>query len=332
MNDLSKYEIEQLFRYIRIEKPTIDLNDESETTGTMTVSPLLKGYGITVGNSLRRVLLSSLPGAAAVSVQIACGGDQALHEFTALPGLKEDLCEVMLNVKSIIARLHSEQPKIAVIDAVGPTVITGNSFPFDPDLEIVNPDFPIATVEDGVDFHMEIQFDHGIGYVPAEQNKKKYGGRIGEIFVDSVFTPVTHVGYEVCERRVGSSLNYDQLEMRVETNGSMTPAEAIVIGAQILKAHFGMFTALAGIEDENKLVTKSQETQKEELLQKTIDELELSVRSFNCLKRAGIDTVQDLVGRSQTDLQKVRNLGSKSLVEIEQKLQELGLKLKDDEE
>ena len=333
MMEFLKQEIEPLLRCIRIDEPTIGLDDLSAKTGKMTVSPLLKGFGITVGNSLRRVLLSSLPGAAAVSASVSCNGVQALHEFTVLPGVKEDLCELLLNVKSLIVKLRSETPKTVFIDAVGPTVITGGSIPADADLEIINPELTLATVSDGAEFHMEIRFDHGIGYVPAEQNKKKYGGRIGELFVDSVFTPVTHVGYEVGESRVGSSLNYDRLEMNVETNGSLKPSEAIIIGAQILKAHFGMFTALAGINgEENKLVAKSREAQEQELLQTSIDDLELSVRSYNCLKRAGIDTVGDLAARSHTDLQKVRNLGLKSLVEIEEKLRGLGLKLKDEEE
>ena len=322
---------------IEIEKPniaTINLSEDGRN-GKFIIEPLERGYGITLGNSLRRVLLSSLPGVAVTSIKI----DNVLHEISTIPGVKEDVTEIVLNVKGITAKLHTDGPKTVLIDVTGGADVTAGDIKQDADIEILNPDHHIATVGDNVRFFMELTFDHGRGYVSQEKNKQLYlaqsqgvAAPIGTIFTDSIYTPVYNVNYTVENTRVGSNTDYDRLTLEVLTNGVIHAKEAISLGAKILNEHLNLFVDLSDEAKNIDVMVEREETIKEKLLEMTIEELDLSVRSFNCLKRAGIDTVEDLINRTEDDMMKVRNLGKKSLEEVIAKLHSLGLDLKKEEE
>ena len=323
---------------IEIEKPNITTENLSVdgTSGTFIVEPLERGYGITLGNSLRRVLLSSLPGVAVTSIKI----DGVLHEFSNLPGVLEDVTEIVLNVKGITAKLHCPGPKTVVIDVTGDHDITAGDIKQDADIEILNPDHHIATLSGNERFYMELVFDSGRGYVSQERNKQLHNEQlgmtvsapIGTIYTDSIYTPVYKVCYNVENTRVGSNTDYDKLTLDVVTNGTISAKEAISLGAKILNEHLNLFVDLSDEAKKAEIMIEREETKKEKVLEMTIEELDMSVRSFNCLKRAGIDTVEDLTNRTEEDMIKVRNLGKKSLEEVIQKLHSLGLDLKKEEE
>ena len=322
---------------IEIEKPnitTVNLSDDGRN-GKFIVEPLERGYGVTLGNSLRRVLLSSLPGVAVTNIKI----DGVLHEISTITGVKEDVCEIVLNVQGITAKLHGDSAKMAVIDMTGPCVVTAGDINQDADLEILNPDHHIATLGENVRFYMELTFDHGRGYVSQDKNKQIYtqvnqgaSAPIGTIFTDSIYTPVYNVNYTVENTRVGSNTDYDKLTLEVLTNGTISAKEAISLGAKILNEHLNLFVDLSDEAKNAEIMVEREETIKEKVLEMTIEELDMSVRSFNCLKRAGIDTVEDLTNRTEEDMIKVRNLGKKSLEEVILKLHSLGLELKKEEE
>ena len=323
---------------IEIEKPNISTVDLSEdgSHGTFIVEPLERGYGITLGNSLRRVLLSSLPGVAVTSIKI----DGVLHEFSTIPGVTEDVTEIVLNVKGITARLHCAGPKTVVIDVTGERDVTAGDIKQDSDIEILNPEHHIATVGEGERFCMELTFAAGRGYVSQERNKQLHtqilgattSAPIGTIYTDSIYTPVYNVNYTVDNTRVGNITDYDKLTLEILTNGTISAKEAISLGAKILNEHLNLFVELSEEAIKADIMVEREETIKEKVLEMTIEELDLSVRSFNCLKRASIDTVEDLVNRTEEDMIKVRNLGKKSLEEVIQKLHSLGLELKKEEE
>lgn len=309
---------------IEIEKPKIECVEISEdnTYGKFVVEPLERGYGTTLGNSLRRVLLSSLPGVAVNSIKI----DGVLHEFSTVPGVVEDVTEIILNVKGLSAKLHSEGQKIVYIDAEGEGPITAGDIKADSDVEILNPDMHIATLNGDSRFYMELVLNKSRGYVPAEKNKQA-GQPIGIIPVDSIYTPVKKVNYTVENTRVGQVTDYDKLTLEVWTDGSIKADEAISLGAKILSEHLNLFIDLSDQAKHTEIMVEKEETKKEKVLEMTIEELDLSVRSYNCLKRAGINTVEDLTNKTEDDMMKVRNLGRKSLEEVLQKLSALGLSL-----
>lgn len=311
---------------IEIERPDIVATELSEDgrRGTFVVEPLERGYGTTLGNSLRRVLLSSLPGVAATNIKI----DGVLHEISTVSGVKEDVTEIVLNVKGIVAKLHSAAPKTVVVEGRGYTEITAGDIQCDSDIEILNPDHHIATVEEGHNFYMEITFEHGRGYVSADKNKLNGQPVLGVIYTDSIYTPVYSANYTVENTRVGNITDYDKLILTVETNGIIGAREAVSLSAKILNEHLNLFIELSDEARNTEIMVDRDETIKEKVLEMTIEELDMSVRSFNCLKRAGIDTVEDLTNRTEEDMIKVRNLGKKSLEEVIQKLQSLGLSLK----
>ncbi len=321
-----------------IEKFNINVTEVSEDgrEATFVVDPLVRGYGITLGNSLRRVLLSTLPGYAATAIKI----DGVLHEISACNGVKEDVPEIVLNVKGIVAKLACSEPKTVIIEATGPCVVTAGDIIPDAEVEILNPDHHICTVSENARFYMEITFDEGRGYVPSDVNKQNYlasvgnnvGAPIGLIFVDSIFTPVYKVEYSVENTRVGNITDYDKLTMKVLTNGTITAKEAVSLAAKVLNEHLKLFIDMSNIAQDAETLIERPEVNRNRVLEMTIEELDLSVRSFNCLKRAGIDTVEDLINRTEDDMIKVRNLGRKSLEEVIQKLSSLGLSLKKDEE
>ena len=320
---------------IEIERPNITAveSDDNSKKGTFVLEPLERGYGVTLGNSLRRVLLSSLPGVAVVSIKIYGCDKDVLHEFSTVPGVKEDVCEIVLNVKGITAKLHAASAKTVTIDVTGQKDVTAGDITCDSDIEILNPDHHIATVSDGVRFRMELTFDHGRGYVSQEKNKQTYSaGQVGVIFVDSIFTPVYNVSYKVDPTRVGNVVDYDKLTLDVLTNGTLSAREAVSLGAKILNEHLNLFVELSDEAKSAEIMVDREETKKEKVLEMTIEELDLSVRSFNCLKRAGIDTVEDLTSSTEADMIKVRNLGKKSLEEVIQKLHSLGLSLRKEED
>ena len=323
---------------IEIEKPnitTVGLSEDGRF-GTFIVEPLERGYGITLGNSLRRVLLSSLPGVAVTNVKI----DGVLHEFSTITGVKEDVTEIILNVKGITAKLHTNSPKTVVIDVVGDQVVTAGDIKQDSDIEILNPDHYIATVAQNERFYMELTFDNGRGYVSQDRNKQIHtsalgpnvSAPIGTIYTDSIYTPVYNVRYTVDSTRVGTVTDYDKLTIEIETNGTISAKEAVSLGAKILNEHLNLFVDLSEQAQRESIMVEREETIKEKVLEMTIEELDMSVRSFNCLKRAGIDTVEDLTNRTEEDMIKVRNLGKKSLEEVIQKLASLGLTLKKEED
>ena len=311
---------------IEIEKPNIVTADLSPdgTKGTFIVEPLERSFGTTLGNSLRRVLLSSLPGVAVMCIKI----DGVLHEIPTIPGVKEDVPEIVLNVKGIIAKLHCEGRKTCLIEMTGPGEVTAGSIKADADIEILNPERHIATLSDNARFCMELTFDHGRGYVSQEKNKQQNTPAIGVIYTDSIYTPVYNVSYKVENTRVRNVTDYDKLTLEVLTNGTISAKEAVSLGAKILNEHLNLFVNLTDDAKKAEIMVERQETIKEKVLEMTIEDLDMSVRSFNCLKRAGIDTVEDLTKRTESEMIKFRNLGKKSLDEVIQKLHSLGLELK----
>lgn len=313
---------------IEIVKPTITKEiDENGRYGKFVVEPLERGYGTTLGNCMRRILLSSLPGAAITSVKI----DGVLHEFSTIPGVKEDVTEIILNLKRLAVRINGDEEKRAIINAVGAREVTAADIIVDSDTEIFNPDLHIATLAENATLVMEMNIASGRGYVPAEQNKTD-STPIAVIPVDSIFTPVKKVNFTVENTRVGQVTDYDKLTLELWTDGSITPEEGVSIGAKIMLEHLNMFIGLGSEVNEMDFMVEKSEARKEKALEMTIEELELSVRSFNCLKRASINTVQELTQRTEEDMMKVRNLGMKSLVEVKNKLAELGLSLKPNDE
>ncbi|MEF9922548.1 MAG: DNA-directed RNA polymerase subunit alpha, partial [Anaerovoracaceae bacterium] len=288
---------------IEIEKPIINKYiDEEINYGKFIVEPLERGYGTTLGNCLRRILLSSLPGAAVTSVKI----DGILHEFSTIPGVKEDVTEIILNLKKLAVRLNGENTKRVIINAVGPKEVTASDIIGDSEMEIFNPDLHIATLEENATLVMEINLSRGRGYVPADQNKTE-STPISVIPVDSIYTPVTKVNFTVENTRVGQVTDYDRLNLEIWTDGSITPEEGVSIGAKIMQEHLNLFIQLNDSIDGIEIMVEKEEDQKEKALEMTIEELELSVRSFNCLKRAAINTVEELTLRSEEDMMKVRN-------------------------
>lgn len=316
---------------IEIEKPRIETQDLSPdgTYGKFVVEPLERGFGITLGNSLRRVLLSSLPGHAVTSIKI----DGVLHEFSTIPGVKEDVTEIVLNIKGLTAKLHCDGPKTVIIDAEGPCNVTAANIKCDSEVEILNPEMHIATLGEGAKLYMEISLDKGRGYVSGERNKQNMSNSvIGVLPVDSIYTPVSKVNYTVENTRVGQITDYDKLTIEVWTNGTITPQEAVSLAAKILTEHLNLFVDLSDKGSNAEIMVEKDNKDKEKVLEMTIEELDLSVRSFNCLKRAGINTVEDLINKSEDDMMKVRNLGRKSLEEVIQKLNNLGFDLRKEEE
>jgi DNA-directed RNA polymerase subunit alpha len=315
---------------IEIEKPTIEcvIPEDQSNYGKFIVEPLERGYGTTLGNSLRRILLSSLPGAAVTSVKI----DGILHEFSTIPGVKEDVTEIILNLKKLAVRItDNDNTKRVIINAVGPKEVVAGDIIADSGLEIFNKDLHIGTLEENASLMMEINISKGRGYVSAEQNKYE-NMPIAMIPVDSIFTPVTKVNFQVENTRVGQITDFDKLILEVWTDGSITPQEGVAIGAKIMQEHLKLFIDLTDSMDSMEILVEKEEDQKEKALEMTIEELELSVRSFNCLKRASINTVEELTQRTEEDMMKVRNLGKKSLEEVKSKLAELGLSLKPSDE
>ena len=313
---------------VEIQKPRIECieNAGDESYGKYVVEPLERGYGTTIGNSLRRILLSSLPGTAVTTVKIA--GIQ--HEFSTIPGVKEDVTEIVLNVKGIIAKLHSEGVKTVYIEASGEGVVTAGDIKADSDVEVLNPEHHIATLGPDATLNMELTLSHGRGYVTADRNKPAQT-IIGVIPVDSVYTPVRKVNYTVENTRVGDATDYDKLTLEVWTNGTISARDAVSLGARILVDHFTLFTDLSETMGSKATVVEKAEAQRDKVLELTIEELDLSVRSFNCLKRANINTVEDLISKTEEEMMKVRNLGRKSLEEVINKLAMMGLALASDE-
>jgi DNA-directed RNA polymerase subunit alpha len=316
---------------IEIERPKIEIEEISEngTYGRFVVEPLERGFGTTLGNSLRRVLLSSLPGTAVKSVKI----DGVLHEFSTIPGVKEDVTEIILNIKGLVAKLHCDGAKTVEISAEGPCIVTADAIKCDSEVEILNPDLHIATLGEGAKLFMELTLDKGRGYVSNERNKQNMTDSvIGEIAVDSIYTPVLKVNFNVANTRVGQSIDYDKLTLEVWTNGVINAQEAVSLAAKVLTDHLNLFVDLSDKGKSTEIMVEKDEGGKEKVLEMTIEELDLSVRSFNCLKRAGINTVEDLINKSEEDMMKVRNLGRKSLEEVVWKLASLGFNLRKDDE
>ena len=313
---------------IEIEKPRIECIETptDDSYGKYVIEPLERGYGTTLGNSLRRVLLSSLPGTAVTSIRIS--GIQ--HEFSTIPGVKEDVTEIVLNIKRIIARLHSDEPKTVYIEASGEGEVTAGDIKADGEVEILNPELHIATLGPDASLSMELTLDHGRGYVAADKNKNPQQ-IIGTIPVDSIYTPVLKVNYAVENTRVGNQTDFDKLTLEVWTDRTISPRDAVSLGAKILVDHFTLFTDLSDSIGSKSTVVEKVETQRDKVLEMTIEELDLSVRSFNCLKRANINTVEDLISKTQDEMIKVRNLGRKSLEEVEHKLAMMGLSLASDD-
>lgn len=316
---------------IEIERPRIEINSLSadERYGSFTVEPLERGFGTTLGNSLRRILLSSLPGVAVTNIKI----DGVLHEFSTVPGVKEDVTEIVLNIKGINAKLFTDSPKMVRMEINGEGEVTAGDIQNDAEIEILNPDLHIATLSSEGRLVMELTFDKGRGYVPAERNKQYMDEAIlGSIPIDSIYTPVLKVNYTVQNTRVGQITDYDKLTIEVWTDGTISAKEAVSLAARIMTEHLNLFVNLSEEAIEAEIMVEKDDTGKEKTLEMTIEELDLSVRSFNCLKRAGINTVEDLITRSEDDMMKVRNLGRKSLEEVIEKLHSLGFRLSDEEE
>ena len=314
-------------------KPNIEIAEMSEDRkyGKFVVEPLERGYGTTLGNSLRRIMLSSLPGSAVSQAKI----DGVLHEFSSLPGVKEDVTEIIMNIKSLAIRNSSEtnEPKTAYIDFEGEGVVRASDIQVDQDIEIMNPDQVIATLNGGADskLGMELTITNGRGYVGADKAKKE-DMPIGVIAVDAIYTPVERVNMIVEDTRVGQVTDFDKLTLEVFTNGTLAPDEAVSLAARVLSAHLGLFIEMSDNAKTIEVMTETEDDEKEKVMEMNIDELELSVRSYNCLKRAGINTVEELCNKTQEDMMKVRNLGRKSLEEVLAKLKELGLSLNSSEE
>lgn len=316
---------------IEIEKPRIETEELASdgTYGKFVVEPLERGFGNTLGNSLRRVLLSSLEGVAVTSLKI----NGVLHEFSTIPGVKEDVTEIVLNMKGLRAKLHCNGPKTVEINVEGPGKVTADSINCDGEVEILNPDMHIATLGDDATFIMEITLDKGRGYVPSERNKQLTANSvIGELPIDSIYTPVIKVNYTVENTRVGQITDYDKLTLDVWTNGVINAQEAVSVAAKVLTEHLNLFVDLSEQSYNTEIMVEKDDKGKEKVLEMTIEELDLSVRSFNCLKRAGINTVEDLINKSEDDMIKVRNLGRKSLEEVIYKLNSLGFTLQAEEE
>ena len=313
---------------VEIEKPRIECIDSQEDVsyGKYIVEPLERGYGTTLGNSLRRILLSSLPGTAATSIKIA--GVQ--HEFSTVPGVKEDVTEIVLNVKKIIAKLHCQGTKTVYIDAAGECEVTAGDIKADGEVEILNPEQHICSLGPDASFNMEITLSHGRGYVPSDKNKTP-NMRIGTIAVDSIYTPVYKVNYTVENTRVGNMTDYDKLTLEVWTDSTISARDAVSLGAKILSDHLSLFTNLSETVASKPTMAEKAETHRDKVLEMTIEELDLSVRSFNCLKRANINNVEDLISRTGEDMMKVRNMGRKSLEEVQNKLAMMGLSLASDD-
>ena len=311
------------------EKPNIEIVEISDDKkyGKFVCEPLERGYGITLGNSLRRIMLSSLPGTAVNRFKI----DGVVHVFSSIQGVKEDVTEIILTLKELSANIDGEGSRTLKIQAQGPCTVTGADIICPPDVEILNKDLVIATLDDNAKFNMDINIDKGRGYVPAEENKTE-NMPIGVLPVDSIYTPVQKVSYHVENTRVGQKSDYDKLTLEVWTNGSINPQEGISLAAKVLVEHLNLFIDLTEHVSNVEIMVEKEEDQKEKVLEMTIEELDLSVRSYNCLKRAGINTVEELANKSEDDMMKVRNLGKKSLEEVIQKLEELGLGLKPSEE
>ena len=314
---------------IEIEKPQIECIETpgDASYGKYVIEPLERGYGTTLGNALRRIMLSSLPGTAATSIKIA--GVQ--HEFSTISGVKEDVTEIVLNVKSLLTKLHCEGTKTVYIEATGPCEVTAGDIKSDGEVEVLNPELHLATLDVGATLSMEITLSHGRGYVSADRNKAQRPGVIGVIPIDSIYTPVYKVNYTVENTRVGSMSDFDKLTLEVWTDTTITARDAVSLGAKILCDHFALFTDLSDtLGDKSTVVEKSADPQST-VLDMTIEELDLSVRSFNCLKRANINTVADLISKTEDEMMKVRNLGRKSLEEVIGKLEAMGLSLADEE-
>ncbi len=314
---------------IEIEKPRIEAEELAEdgSYGRFSIEPLERGFGITLGNSLRRVLLSSLPGVAVTSIKI----DGVVHEFSTVPNVTEDVTEIVLNIKGLTAKIHGESPKVCYIEAEGPCEVTAGSVKSDSEVEILNPDLHIATVSEGGKLFMELTIDKGRGYVSADKNKQAQPV-IGVIPVDSIYTPVTKVNFNVSNTRVGQVTDFDKLSIDVWTNGTISATEAIALAAKVLTEHLNLFVDLSDAATNSDIMVEKDDNAKEKVLEMTIEELDLSVRSFNCLKRASINTVEDLIMKSEEDMMKVRNLGRKSLEEVINKLDSLGFGLRKEEE
>ena len=315
---------------IEIEKPRIETADMKSdgTYGKFIVEPLERGFGTTLGNSLRRVLLSSLPGVAVTSVKI----DGIQHEFSTIPGVKEDVTEIILNIKGLTAKLYSDGPKVVCIEAEGECEVTAGSIKADSEVEILDPSMHIASLGAGAKLYMEITLDKGRGYVAAERNKQTLQTAIGVIPVDSIYTPVLKVNYAVENTRVGQITDYDKLTIEVWTDGTISAKEAVSLAAKVLNEHLNLFVDLSDEVYRTEIMVEKDDNGKEKVLEMTIEERDLSVRSFNCLKRAGINTVEDLINKSEEDMMKVRNLGRKSLEEVISKLNSLGFNLSKEEE
>ena len=314
---------------IEIEKPTIECvySNDNPNYGMFVVEPLERGYGTTLGNSLRRILLSSLPGVAVTSVKI----DGILHEFSTIPGVKEDVTEIILNLKKLAIKMNNENEKRVLINAIGPKEVTASDILIDSDVEIFNPELHIATLDENATLVMEINLARGRGYVPAEMNKDE-STPISVIPTDSIYTPVRQCNFTVENTRVGQVTDFDKLILEIWTDGSITPSEGVSIGAKIMQEHLNLFVELNDSAEGMEIMVEKEENQKEKALEMTIEDLELSVRSFNCLKRASINTVEELTHKTEEDMMKVRNLGKKSLDEVKNKLEELGLSLKQSDE
>ena len=316
---------------IEIEKPRIETEELTEDGkhGRFVVEPLERGFGNTLGNSLRRVLLSSLEGCAVTSIKI----DGVLHEFSTIPGVKEDVTEIVLNMKSVVAKLYETSPKVVEISAQGPCVVTAGDIKCDSEVEILNPEQHIATLGEDAKLNMEITIDKGRGYIPAERNKLISGNNvIGVLPIDSIYTPVLKVNYTVDNTRVGQITDYDKLTLDVWTNGVINAQEAVSLAAKVLTEHLNLFVNLSDKASSAEVMVEKDDKGKEKILEMTIEDLDLSVRSFNCLKRAGINTVEDLINKSEEEMMKVRNLGRKSLEEVIQKLNSLGFSLQKEDE
>ena len=310
---------------IEFEKPNITKIDENKDYGVFVVEPLERGYGTTLGNSLRRVLLASLPGAAVTSINI----EGVLHEFDTVPGVREDVMQIILNVKGIAVKSYVQDEKIIELDVEGPAEVTAGDILTDSDIEIVNPDHYLFTIGEGSSFKATLTVNSGRGYVPADQNKKD-DAPVGTLAVDSIYTPVTKVNYQVEPARVGSNDGFDKLTLEILTNGTIIPEDALGLSARILTEHLNLFTNLTEIAIATDVMKEVDTASDDRVLERTIEELDLSVRSYNCLKRAGINTVYDLTEKAEPEMMKVRNLGRKSLEEVKVKLADLGLGLKND--
>ena len=313
---------------IEFEKPNIHKVEETDNYGKFVVEPLERGYGTTLGNSLRRVLIASLPGSAITTMQI----DGVLHEFSTVKGVTEDVTQIILNLKKVSLKINSEDQKDLELDVKGPAKVTAGDIQGDSEVSVLNPDLHIATVADGAELHIKMTADKGRGYLSANDNKARMEDlAIGVLPIDSIYTPIERVNYTVENARVGQRSDFDKLTLDVWTDGSITPTEAVSLGAKILTEHLAMFVNLTETAQNAQVMVEKEETHKEKTLEMTIEELDLSVRSYNCLKRAGINTVKELTDRTEADMMKVRNLGQKSLEEIKLKLNDLGVSFRQDD-